>query len=133
AGQLGLHALVAQQQRIQGRLQDALVSAQIGVARDPMNRFERQELGEVYYAMSDYGRAARSFEEALLWDPNRPDLRFSAGRAHLNLARGAAAGEREQELELARDFFTQALELSRPESGGRGRARYWLGLIAIER
>jgi tetratricopeptide (TPR) repeat protein len=78
-----LYVLSAKILREQGNPGKALEQARIGVARDPVASYERNELGCAYDSLAEYASAQSVWEDALLLDPENPALHVNLGLAHL--------------------------------------------------
>lgn len=82
----GVRAMLARALAEDGDYGDALVEAERAIGLDPSSAFEREALGDVYFAMRDYEHAREAFESALLWEPNSVGLHRKLGSCHRQLA-----------------------------------------------
>jgi tetratricopeptide (TPR) repeat protein len=128
---LGLHALKARALRYQERYENALREAERAIFADPLSHYERVELGDVYYSVNDFQRAAEAWEDALRWRPDEPETHSRIGLAYVRQADCYHdPGRRCALLDKAAKHLRQTLELC--EGGrreGRGQANYWLGRL----
>src|SRR5690606_27633295 len=74
-------------------LRDRLRGAEARLEADPTNIEAVRELGRVYLAGDEPGRALDAVLPALGRDPNEPELRFLAGFAHLRRGEAQRASE----------------------------------------
>jgi tetratricopeptide (TPR) repeat protein len=125
----GLYTLLGRILRRQGTSSRAIAleQAKKGVAWDPINSYERIELGWVYWSLSDFLSAQSVWEDVLLLAPDRPQVYVNLGLLHLaqlgdatdRAARNALIRSSTLRLKSAVDLFDETDE-------GRSEARWLL-------
>ncbi len=111
----GIRAMLARALAEDGDYGDALVEAERAIGLDPSSAFEREALGDVYFAMRDYEHAREAFESALLWEPNSVGLHRKLGSCHRLLAQWSNdPAARRDFLRQAERHYASALELYGP-------------------
>ena len=130
----GLYSDLAAILRRQGRDRntDALEKANEGVDLDPVSAYEREELGWVYWQLSELAAAQAAWEQALLLAPETPNLQFNLGLVYYQQAddlKDKAA--RLARLKEAAEYLKTASEGGASEES-RNDARYFLSRVYSE-
>jgi tetratricopeptide (TPR) repeat protein len=153
---LDVHALLARAHRVAEEYLPALEQAEIAVQQNPLSSTAHREIAAAYFALKEYDRAARSYQEAIGCDPDDVDARLGAATAAASAAlRCHDKGHRLELLETAGGLLQRAVDLcelrlsqSRPGNANwaeRSRPRssnelcdhkrdvhYWLGRVRYE-
>jgi tetratricopeptide (TPR) repeat protein len=129
-----VYAYLARALVLQERKDDALKAAEQAVSLAPLSSFAHAQLGHIFNAVGDLESARSTWSDALLWDPNDPDLQWELGFCNWRLAREATDRDKRQlALEEAERYLTQASVLFANERfGERVRIHYWLGRLYEE-
>jgi tetratricopeptide (TPR) repeat protein len=128
---LGLKATIAKAYRQKRELEQALWVAESAVALDPLNRFERRELGEIYFARDEPRSARDAYEAALLLSPDDADLHWNAGLACWQIAEETEGASARRSLRKAILHFENSLDLTDDELL-KFSTHYWLGRLHSE-
>ncbi len=127
----GLVADLADALSRSGRLEQALHQADRALELDPLSRYEREKVGDIYYLARDWEHARTAWEHALPLEPDKPDLHRKLGMCHYAL--GAARRDPAARLAALRQgvrYLGQAHELyGNEDRAGLGRTLYSLGRI----
>jgi len=153
---LDVHALLARAYRAAEEYLPALEQAEIAVQQNPLSCTAHREIAAAYFALKEYDRAARSYQEAIRCDPDDVDARLGAATAAASAAlRCHDKGHRLELLETAAGLLQRAVDLcelrlsqGQPENANgveRPRPRpsnelrdhkrnvhYWLGRVRFE-
>jgi tetratricopeptide (TPR) repeat protein len=118
---------LAQALRRQGKVDEALIFADMAVAQSPFSASASRELGLVHYCSSDYDRSEQELRKSFALDPfNRKTLeeigKLSQSRADISATRS----DRTAEFQKAIGTFHQALNLG-DEKTERNFLHHWLG------
>ncbi|MDZ7360814.1 MAG: tetratricopeptide repeat protein [candidate division KSB1 bacterium] len=130
----GLRALLANSLQRQGKQIEAIREAENARWLEPNRSYERVQLGEVYFNLSEFDRARAVWEEALLWSPDDPAIHVNLGVCYLKLALNVR--DREQRkilLEQSAKYLHQALDLyDSAQLQEKGWAHHTLGRLHDE-
>jgi tetratricopeptide (TPR) repeat protein len=128
---LGLKAAIARAYRQKDEFERALLEAELAVALDPLSRYERRELGEIYFARDEPRSARDAYEAALLLSPDDADLHWNAGLACWQIAEETDGAAARRSLRRAISHFETSLDLTENELL-KFSTHYWLGRLNSE-
>lgn len=102
----------------------ALDAAKIGIAKDPIGSYERNELGWSYFNLAEYAAAIQAWQDALFWEPNDAEIHYNLGLAYYYQSWDTRNKElRKEKINTAAEYFKCAFELYHPGES-RNKARY---------
>lgn len=127
--------LLARLARLLKRQKDyagALQRAEQAIKLNPLSPDERTVLGNIYFELNQFAEARATWEEALLWDPDAPEIHANIGMAYIKLAGDfREATQRNHALQQAAKYLGQALDLYDGVED-KGRAHSLLGQLYLE-
>jgi tetratricopeptide (TPR) repeat protein len=91
AGKALYHFGRAQLLAVDGEYSAALVSLEEALGNDPESAFLRLFKTELYLSMNEPGQAVRAAEDALIYDPDNPDIHQLMGNIYFELGNDAKA------------------------------------------
>ncbi len=128
---LGLEWQLARSLRKQNKFSEALRHAEKASTEDPLNPETLFELGKINFELEAYEMARKKCEQALIWDPDNPDIFSKIGDCYMRLARSSGdASGRSSALSNAADCFEKALKLyAEDDTEETDATLYWLGYL----
>ncbi|MDF0590128.1 tetratricopeptide repeat protein [Candidatus Methanocrinis natronophilus] len=130
-----LHSKLARALRGQEKKKlNALKEARKCQISDPINREVGEVAGDIYFDLQKHKMALDEFYNALVWDPNNPEILKKIGLCYLDRARLCRnSSDRDRSLRKAKDNFEQAWELyDKDKLRGRAEARYLMARAYME-
>ena len=118
----------------QGKHREALQAVEKALTRDPINSFERNTLGDIYFALNDFEQARAAYEDALFLEPDNPNIHLNIGLYLQKLAADQRkTTRRDTALQQAVKYLNQSLDLyDKSNLKGKGQAHCTLGSVYVE-